>query len=170
MITLHIVSTRLLLFRDDLILEFKHCKYILNYRNRALLKFHVWFNRLHINILFCFCNPGPSSFDCDFENGFCSWQQSHDDNFDWKLNFGPTFSQRTGPTTDHTLKTSKCFTSKCIEATLIHKKENTPNITAPIFFLFFFFQQDDLFTEYYSLYFNSDCCAIRKKVYFPHLA
>ena len=49
----------------------------------------------------------PTVYDCNFESGFCKWQQAHDDKFDWTRTQGPTGSQSTGPTNDHTLGTGQ---------------------------------------------------------------
>lgn len=49
----------------------------------------------------------PTVYDCNFESGFCKWQQAHDDKFDWTRTQGPTGSQSTGPTNDHTLGTGE---------------------------------------------------------------
>nr|XP_054769623.1 MAM and LDL-receptor class A domain-containing protein 2-like [Lytechinus pictus] len=39
---------------------------------------------------------------CDFENGLCNWQQLETDEFDWTRRSGPTSSDGTGPSKDHT--------------------------------------------------------------------
>lgn len=40
---------------------------------------------------------------CDFENeDLCSWQNSNDVELEWLLNVGPTPSEDTGPSYDHT--------------------------------------------------------------------
>ncbi|XP_078283847.1 MAM and LDL-receptor class A domain-containing protein 1 [Rhinoraja longicauda] len=44
---------------------------------------------------------------CDFENGFCNWQQAKDDDFDWSINKGQTSTFNTGPSKDHTLGTAE---------------------------------------------------------------
>ncbi|XP_071486327.1 MAM and LDL-receptor class A domain-containing protein 1-like [Diadema antillarum] len=43
---------------------------------------------------------GPAN--CDFEGGLCSYVQSGSDGFDWTRNSGPTPTQNTGPSDDHT--------------------------------------------------------------------
>ncbi|EDO47787.1 predicted protein [Nematostella vectensis] len=47
--------------------------------------------------------------DCNFETGTCTWfntpASSNTDNFDWNRGSGDTFSQFTGPSTDHTTGT-----------------------------------------------------------------
>ena len=48
----------------------------------------------------------PAEGDCDFEfPGFCSWEQSKTDDFDWIIGQGSTASYFTGPKTDHTTGT-----------------------------------------------------------------
>ncbi|XP_022096408.1 MAM and LDL-receptor class A domain-containing protein 1-like [Acanthaster planci] len=49
------------------------------------------------------CPPGEL---CDFENGFCGYEQDKTDDFDWTLHQGHTPSQGTGPSNDHTYGTS----------------------------------------------------------------
>ncbi|XP_041480950.1 MAM and LDL-receptor class A domain-containing protein 2-like [Lytechinus variegatus] len=39
---------------------------------------------------------------CDFENGLCNWEQLETDEFDWTRRSGPTSSDGTGPSKDHT--------------------------------------------------------------------
>lgn len=48
---------------------------------------------------------------CTFENGMCGWLQDSDDDFNWRKKTGPTSTQFTGPSADHTVGTSKgnCF-------------------------------------------------------------
>ncbi|XP_071948078.1 MAM and LDL-receptor class A domain-containing protein 1-like isoform X2 [Antedon mediterranea] len=41
---------------------------------------------------------------CTFENGFCDWKQSVEDDLEWIMNSGGTPSQGTGPSVDHTLE------------------------------------------------------------------
>ena len=43
---------------------------------------------------------------CDFESGVCGWMQLTSDDFDWTRKRGSTPSSNTGPTVDHTLKTT----------------------------------------------------------------
>ncbi|XP_052230823.1 MAM and LDL-receptor class A domain-containing protein 1-like [Dreissena polymorpha] len=44
----------------------------------------------------------PPNLACDFQNDFCSWQQSTTDNFDWTRNKNGTSTLNTGPPYDHT--------------------------------------------------------------------
>ncbi|XP_069770768.1 MAM and LDL-receptor class A domain-containing protein 1 [Narcine bancroftii] len=44
---------------------------------------------------------------CNFENGFCNWQQAKDDDFDWTRNMGQTSTLNSGPSKDHTLGTAE---------------------------------------------------------------
>ncbi|XP_048242500.1 MAM and LDL-receptor class A domain-containing protein 2-like [Haliotis rufescens] len=44
----------------------------------------------------------PTPRGCDFENGYCNWQQSTQDEFDWSIGSNGTVSLGTGPTYDHT--------------------------------------------------------------------
>ncbi|KAK7473655.1 hypothetical protein BaRGS_00035133, partial [Batillaria attramentaria] len=43
-----------------------------------------------------------SQWDCDFEQGLCSYTQNTDDQFDWTRNKGSTGTTGTGPSFDHT--------------------------------------------------------------------
>ena len=40
--------------------------------------------------------------NCDFDKGFCKWQNVKDNVFDWTRNSGRTPSSATGPSFDHT--------------------------------------------------------------------
>ncbi|KAL5006374.1 hypothetical protein ScPMuIL_015180 [Solemya velum] len=51
----------------------------------------------------------PSAFDCTFETGYCRWTQSTDDDFDWTRFQGPSPSDDTGPSVDHTLGTAQGY-------------------------------------------------------------
>lgn len=53
-------------------------------------------------------------YDCNFEQNFCKWAQSPDDNFDWTRSQGPTGTTSTGPTNDHTTGTCKLDISTII--------------------------------------------------------
>ncbi|XP_071956926.1 MAM and LDL-receptor class A domain-containing protein 2-like [Antedon mediterranea] len=44
----------------------------------------------------------PSAWDCTFDQGFCTWTQASDDQFDWMRATGPTGTDLTGPHGDHT--------------------------------------------------------------------
>lgn len=45
----------------------------------------------------------PTSYDCTFETGFCTWMQDVvTDTINWTRNQGATFSSDTGPRADHT--------------------------------------------------------------------
>ena len=57
-----------------------------------------------ISILLCI--SAPSKYDCNFEQGLCTWSQAHDDQFDWTRKRGGTSSVGTGPSVDHTLGNS----------------------------------------------------------------
>lgn len=46
-----------------------------------------------------------SPYDCDFEDDFCSWTNTRDDQFDWTRLKGTTPTAATGPSGDHTLGT-----------------------------------------------------------------
>ncbi len=54
-------------------------------------------------------------WDCDFENGICSYTQAKDDTFDWTRDAGGTSSGGTGPSKDHTLGTSKYLIEQGIQ-------------------------------------------------------
>ncbi|XP_074051330.1 MAM and LDL-receptor class A domain-containing protein 1 [Macrotis lagotis] len=48
-----------------------------------------------------------SELQCDFENGFCNWEQDKEDDFDWTRNQGSTSTLNTGPMKDNTFGTIK---------------------------------------------------------------
>ncbi|XP_061588557.1 MAM and LDL-receptor class A domain-containing protein 2 [Cololabis saira] len=50
--------------------------------------------------------PCPASDFCDFEEGFCNWQQETNHDFDWIRHSGPTQNSHTGPDSDHTTNTA----------------------------------------------------------------
>ena len=61
------------------------------------------------------CPVIPSAavpWGCNFELGFCEWQQLKTDDFDWRLHKGLTGTVGTGPRYDHTTNTSNY--SPCI--------------------------------------------------------
>ena len=43
---------------------------------------------------------------CDFESGFCDWDQLSTDEFDWTRTTGGTSTGGTGPSEDHTTESS----------------------------------------------------------------
>ncbi|XP_071956927.1 MAM and LDL-receptor class A domain-containing protein 1-like [Antedon mediterranea] len=45
----------------------------------------------------------PGAGECNFENGYCLYYNSLDDEFDWLRGQGSTTSASTGPNTDHTV-------------------------------------------------------------------
>ena len=49
----------------------------------------------------------PSLWDCNFEKGFCNWNNSKEDNFNWIRSRGSSPSAGTGPPFDHTTQTAK---------------------------------------------------------------
>lgn len=50
--------------------------------------------------------PCPLKPGCDFESGFCDWQQSTADDFNWSIGVNGTTSRGTGPPFDHTYGSS----------------------------------------------------------------
>ncbi|XP_070504088.1 tyrosine-protein kinase receptor-like [Chironomus tepperi] len=50
------------------------------------------------------CDKIPFGGRCDFENGWCGWQNSGKALLDWKRNIGPTPTDKTGPEFDHTFQ------------------------------------------------------------------
>ncbi len=52
-------------------------------------------------LLLCFVlTVSGQEFDCDFQDGFCGWSQSSDDDTNWVIEKGNTDSAGTGPTYD----------------------------------------------------------------------
>lgn len=49
----------------------------------------------------------PSIYDCTFEGGWCNWNNSKEDDFNWYRQSGGTSSVGTGPTFDHTTGSAK---------------------------------------------------------------
>ncbi|XP_072021501.1 hyalin-like [Amphiura filiformis] len=45
----------------------------------------------------------PTGSMCNFESGWCGYEQADDDEFDWRLQSGATGSSLTGPSFDHTI-------------------------------------------------------------------
>lgn len=58
-----------------------------------------------------FSFTAPSTYDCHFESGLCTWTQAKDDQFDWTRTTGGTGTGQTGPSNDHTHGDSK---SDCV--------------------------------------------------------
>ena len=51
----------------------------------------------------CLCSTlVPGIYDCDFENGLCTWYQDAQDNFNWRRQQGSAATPGTGPPVDHT--------------------------------------------------------------------
>lgn len=46
--------------------------------------------------------PTECNFTCTFDNDFCEWVQADYSSIDWIRNKGPTPTQNTGPSFDHT--------------------------------------------------------------------
>ncbi|XP_078366044.1 MAM and LDL-receptor class A domain-containing protein 1-like [Oculina patagonica] len=60
---------------------------------------NVW---LFTTVLLCCISLTKAVHSCNFDNGLCSgWSQSYQDDFDWTNQTGPTFSDGTGPISDH---------------------------------------------------------------------
>lgn len=49
----------------------------------------------------------PTKWDCTFEQGFCNWNNSKEDEFDWSRQRGSSLSIGTGPSSDHTTASQK---------------------------------------------------------------
>lgn len=49
----------------------------------------------------------PSKWDCNFEQDFCNWNNSKEDDFNWWRQSGGSPSIGTGPTADHTTGSQK---------------------------------------------------------------
>ena len=52
--------------------------------------------------LFFISTVGGEDFDCDFQDGFCGWSQSNDDDTNWAIEQGSTDTSGTGPAYDRT--------------------------------------------------------------------
>ncbi|CAH3118157.1 unnamed protein product [Pocillopora meandrina] len=79
------------------------------------------------------CITSPVSavpFDCNFENGICSWSQSITDRFDWTRHRGSTGSVLTGPSIDHTTGTSQGW-YVYIETSFPRQVNDTARILSP---------------------------------------
>ena len=57
-----------------------------------------------------FIFSAPSSYDCTFESGLCTWTQATDDQFNWVRANGNTGTTQTGPSNDHTIGNSEYIT------------------------------------------------------------
>ena len=55
-------------------------------------------------------SDSSSVWDCNFEQGLCSYTQLTDDQFDWTRAHGKTATQGTGPSFDHTQGTGESKT------------------------------------------------------------
>ncbi|GFR70342.1 MAM and LDL-receptor class A domain-containing protein [Elysia marginata] len=53
------------------------------------------------------------NLDCDFENGFCSWNQAPGAKRDWSRMKGSTFTTGTGPSRDHTTGSERPCLAVC---------------------------------------------------------
>ena len=76
--------------------------------------------RAVIAIAFGQTSSVPSSLDCNFETGFCNWQQSLTDNFNWTRTNVRSPSFGTGPFGDHTTGTGNIFLDICESFISIH--------------------------------------------------
>ncbi|CAH3034862.1 unnamed protein product [Porites lobata] len=75
-----------------------------------------------------------ANMSCSFEEGFCEWRNvraSRLDQFDWALLSGSTPSQKTGPTNDHTLGTSRGF-YVYIEASHPQRRNDRARLISPV--------------------------------------
>ncbi|XP_071851180.1 MAM and LDL-receptor class A domain-containing protein 1-like isoform X5 [Apostichopus japonicus] len=87
-----------------------------------------------------------ASRECDFEGGFCSWTQDQDDQLDWSLNKGPTTSQRTGPSIDHSTGTAEGYYAY-LESTY-GANGDTARLWSPVYP----YTDGDCFTMWYHMY------------------
>ncbi|RDD40325.1 MAM and LDL-receptor class A domain-containing protein 2 [Trichoplax sp. H2] len=99
-----------------------------------------------------------TSYDCTFENGFCTWTQDLTDSLNWTRHQGPTSSSDTGPRVDHTTSSTSGWyayvegshffsnnTARLISATI------TPT-TGPMCFRFWYYmfgEDIDTFNVYF---------------------
>jgi len=70
-----------------------------------------------------FADKIPEHARCNFQNGWCGWKNVSGRPLSWILNSGPTPSERTGPSFDHTYRneTGICYRIK------IERREATRN-------------------------------------------
>ena len=62
------------------------------------------FTAMKIRVFHCGSDKAvQTSFDCNFERGFCGWMQESGDQGNWMVERGPTEAPETGPEYDHTI-------------------------------------------------------------------
>lgn len=77
---------------DDSEDELLNCGKLCNYRSY-----------IELEIFFCgFADKIPFGGRCNFENGWCGWQNSGKAIMEWTRHLGPTPTEKTGPEFDHT--------------------------------------------------------------------
>lgn len=53
---------------------------------------------------FCLTDKVPETARCNFESGWCGWNNVPGRPLNWTLHQGPTPTERTGPSYDHTYR------------------------------------------------------------------
>ncbi|RZF38365.1 hypothetical protein LSTR_LSTR009260 [Laodelphax striatellus] len=93
-------------------------------------------NSWNASIPACWRNEEETSIgSCDLEKGFCGWENSQEDEFDWKLNSQTTPSGLigTGPSYDHTSGYGRKGHYLYLESSSPQRENDTAVLKSPIF-------------------------------------